>query len=289
MHTFNLDTTLLDFEEFLLSHTPKVQSFHPHFQKAVWEMVKCGGKRFRPALMLSVVGSYPHTPLKEAFYPALAMEILHTFSLIHDDLPSIDNASFRRGHPTLHTRYGEVTAILSGDFLNSYAFYLLAMSELADSMISRLVLALSKGACKMIVGEALDCEFEGESLGLGRVEEIHRLKTAYLIATSLQMGAIIAGVGRVEEKKLWDFGVKLGIFFQIRDDLIDALQSSDEAGKPTGRDGDKNSYVTFLGLDGAKKEFNAYVQDLQVMLQSLQNPSLVSTLQSLLQKYWKEI
>lgn len=289
MHTFNLDTTLLDFEEFLLSHTPKAQSFHPHFQKAVWEMVKCGGKRFRPALMLSVVGSYPHTPLKEAFYPALAMEILHTFSLIHDDLPSVDNAPFRRGNPTLHTRYGEVTAILSGDFLNSYAFYLLAASNLENSVISRLVLALSKGACKMIVGEALDCEFERESLELTKVEEIHRLKTAYLIATSLQMGAIIAGVDRAEEKKLWDFGIKLGIFFQIRDDLIDALQSSVEAGKPTQSDGDKNSYVTLLGLEGAKKEFNSYVQELQASLSSLQNKNLVSILQALLEKYWKEI
>lgn len=289
MHTFNLDTTLLDFEEFLLSHTPKAQSFHPHFQKAVWEMVKCGGKRFRPALMLSVVGSYPHTPLKEAFYPALAMEILHTFSLIHDDLPSVDNAPFRRGNPTLHTRYGEVTAILSGDFLNSYAFYLLAASNLENSVISRLVLALSKGACKMIIGEALDCEFERESLELTKVEEIHRLKTAYLIATSLQMGAIIAGVDRAEEKKLWDFGIKLGIFFQIRDDLIDALQSSVEAGKPTQSDGDKNSYVTLLGLEGAKKEFNSYVQELQASLSSLQNKNLVSILQALLEKYWKEI
>lgn len=289
MHTFNLDTTLLDFEEFLLSHTPKAQSFHPHFQKAVWEMVKCGGKRFRPALMLSVVGSYPHTPLKEAFYPALAMEILHTFSLIHDDLPSVDNAPFRRGNPTLHTRYGEVTAILSGDFLNSYAFYLLAASNLENSVISRLVLALSKGACKMIVGEALDCEFERESLELTKVEEIHRLKTAYLIATSLQMGAIITGVDRAEEKKLWDFGIKLGIFFQIRDDLIDALQSSVEAGKPTQSDGDKNSYVTLLGLEGAKKEFNSYVQELQASLSSLQNKNLVSILQALLEKYWKEI
>lgn len=289
MHTFNLDTILLDFEEFLLSHTPKAQSFHPHFQKAVWEMVKCGGKRFRPALMLSVVGSYPHTPLKEAFYPALAMEILHTFSLIHDDLPSVDNAPFRRGNPTLHTRYGEVTAILSGDFLNSYAFYLLAASNLENSVISRLVLALSKGACKMIIGEALDCEFERESLELTKVEEIHRLKTAYLIATSLQMGAIIAGVDRAEEKKLWDFGIKLGIFFQIRDDLIDALQSSVEAGKPTQSDGDKNSYVTLLGLEGAKKEFNSYVQELQASLSSLQNKNLVSILQALLEKYWKEI
>ncbi|RDU68963.1 polyprenyl synthetase family protein [Helicobacter cholecystus] len=289
MHTFNLDTTLLDFEEFLLSHTPKAQSFHPHFQRAVWEMVRCGGKRFRPALMLSVIGNYPHTPLKESFYPALAMEILHTFSLIHDDLPSIDNAPLRRGNPTLHTRYGEVTAILSGDFLNSYAFYLLAMSNLEDCLIAKLVHSLSKGACKMIVGEALDCEFEGESLGLERVEQIHCLKTAYLIATSLQMGAIIARVDRVEEKKLWDFGMKLGVFFQIRDDLIDAIQSSSQAGKPTQKDKDKNSYVTLLGLQGAKREFHSYAQELQSMLKTLQNLNLISTLETLLQQYWKEV
>lgn len=289
MTIFNLDTILLDFENFLLSHTPKAQSFHPHFQEAVWEMVKCGGKRFRPALLLSVVGNYNPSIIKEAFYPALAMEILHTFSLIHDDLPSIDNAPLRRGHPTLHTRYGEVTAILSGDFLNSYAFYLLTISGLEDRVISRLTHSLSRGSCQMIVGEALDCEFEGESLGLRRVEQIHRLKTAYLIATSLRMGAIIAGVDRLEEQKLWEFGEKLGVFFQIRDDLVDALQSATQAGKPTQSDGEKNSYVTLLGLEGARKEFDSYVRDLQTMLQGLQNPNLQITLSKLLEKYWQEI
>ena len=141
----------------------------------------------------------------------------------------------------------------------------------------------------MIVGEALDCEFEGESLGLRKVEQIHRLKTAYLIATSLQMGAIIAGVDRLEEQKLWEFGEKLGVFFQIRDDLVDALQSATQAGKPTQSDGEKNSYVTLLGLEGARKEFDSYVRDLQTMLQGLQNPNLQITLSKLLEKYWQEI
>lgn len=289
MNTSNLDITLLDFEEFLLSHSPRAKSFHPHFEHAVWEMVRCGGKRFRPALMFAVVGSCAPELLKACFYPALAMEILHTFSLIHDDLPSIDNAPFRRGHPTLHARYGEVTAILSGDFLNSYAFFLLGESGLEDRVVVRLMQSLSKGACKMIVGEALDCEFEGESLELERVEEIHRLKTAYLIATSLQMGAIISGFSKEEERKIWDFGMKLGVFFQIRDDLIDALQSSTEAGKPTQSDGEKNSYVTLLGLEGAKREFRAYVGELRSMLNALSKPNLSHALEGMLEKYWQEI
>lgn len=286
MHTFNLDTTLLDFEKFLIEQHPKIQGFHPHFQDAIWKMVKCGGKRFRPALMFCVVGNCSPDSLKKTYYPALAMEILHTFSLIHDDLPSIDNAPMRRGNPTLHTCYGEVTAILSGDFLNSYAFYLLGNTELEDAIITRLLLSLSKGSCNMIVGEALDCEFEGKSLELKKIEEIHRLKTAYLIATSLQMGAIIAKLPLDEEQKLWDFGIKLGVFFQIRDDLVDVLQSMDEAGKPTGSDENKNSYVTQLGLDGAREEFRDYVQNLKQMLHSFQNQGLAMTLEGLLQRYW---
>lgn len=286
MNTSKLDTILSDFESFLHSHIPQAQSFHPYFQKAVWEMVLNGGKRFRPALLFSVVSSFTPSLIKNAYLPALAMEILHTFSLIHDDLPSIDNAPLRRNHPTLHTKYEEVTAILSGDFLNSYAFYLISLAPLPSSTLISLTQELSFNATQMILGEALDCHFENQSLDLQKLQTIHTLKTAKLIATSLKMGAIISNLPTYTQESLWDFGLKLGVFFQIRDDLIDATQTPEEAGKPTGSDGCKNNYVNLLGLEGAKRELEAYKNTLLSILKSFENKKFQNTLQGLLGRYF---
>lgn len=289
MNTFKLETILLDFEDFLRSHTPKAQSFHPYFQQAVWEMVLNGGKRFRPALIFSVVSSYAPALIKNAYLPALAMEILHTFSLIHDDLPSIDNAPLRRNHPTLHTKYEEVTAILSGDFLNSYAFYLLSIAPLSSSTKVALTCELALNATQMIVGEALDCKFENQKLDLQKLQTIHTLKTAKLIATSLKMGAIIANLPLNTQEALWDFGLKLGVFFQIRDDVIDATQTQEEAGKPTQNDANKNNYVNLLGLKGAIKELESYKQELLDILEEFESENFKSTIKTLLKKYFEPI
>lgn len=289
MNTSKLDTILLDFEDFLRSHTPQAQSFHPYFQQAVWEMVLNGGKRFRPALIFSVVSSYAPALNKNAYLPALAMEILHTFSLIHDDLPSIDNAPLRRNHPTLHTKYEEVTAILSGDFLNSYAFYLLSIAPLSSSTKVTLTCELALNATQMIVGEALDCKFENQKLDLQKLQTIHTLKTAKLIATSLKMGAIIANLPSNTQEALWDFGIKLGVFFQIRDDVIDATQTQEEAGKPTQNDTNKNNYVNLLGLENTKKELENYKQELLMLLEGHENENFKNTIKALLKKYFEPI
>ncbi|WP_034583919.1 polyprenyl synthetase family protein [Helicobacter pametensis] len=285
MTTSKLDTILLDFESFLQSHTPEAQSFHPHFQKAIWEMVKNGGKRFRPALMFCVIDAYVPNLLHHAFLPALSIEILHTFSLIHDDLPSIDNASLRRNHPTLHIKYDEVTAILSGDFLNSYAFYLITQSSFDPKIQSSLISTLSFNACQMIIGEALDCYFENQTLNFEKLQKIHILKTAKLIASSLKMGGIIANLSKQENDKLWDLGIILGLFFQIRDDLIDATYTQEKAGKPTQSDEIKNSYVNLLGLQNAQKELENQIHQIQSMLHTL-DEKLANNLLSLLKGYF---
>lgn len=286
MNTSKIDTILSDFESFLQSHTPKAESFHPHFQKAVWEMVKNGGKRFRPALMFCVVDAYTPTLLPNAFLPALSLEILHTFSLIHDDLPSIDNASLRRNHPTLHTKYDEPTAILSGDFLNSYAFYLITCSPLAPSIQTKLISTLSFNATQMILGEALDCYFENQTLELKKLQTIHTLKTAKLIASSLQMGGIISNLPESELTALWDFGILLGVFFQIRDDLLDTISTEQEIGKPIQNDQAKNSYVNLLGLQESQKTLQNYKDKLQTSLASLSSQKLQNNLTNLLQNYF---
>lgn len=286
MNTSKIDTILSDFESFLQSHIPEAESFHPHFQKAVWEMVKNGGKRFRPALMFCVVDAYMPTLLPNAFLPALSLEILHTFSLIHDDLPSIDNAPLRRNHPTLHTKYDEPIAILSGDFLNSYAFYLITSAPLAPSIQIKLVHTLSFNATQMILGEALDCYFEHQTLELEKLQTIHTLKTAKLIASSLQMGGIIANLSESELKALWDFGILLGVFFQIRDDLLDATSTEQEIGKPTQKDQSKNSYVNLLGLQESQKTLQDHKNKLQSSLKSFASQKLQDNLARLLQNYF---
>lgn len=285
MNTSKIATTLLDFESFLQSHKPEAKSFHPHFEQAVWEMVENGGKRFRPALIFCVVDAYAPTLMPNAFLPALSVEALHTFFLIHDDLPSIDDAPLRRNHATLHTKYDEPTAILSGDFLNSYAFYLISCAPLSPSTQIKLISTLASSAMETILGEALDCYFENTMLELEKVQTIHTLKTARLIASSLKIGGIISNLPDKELQKLWDFGILLGIFFQIRDDLIDATSTADEAGKPTQNDASKNSYVNLLGLEESKKTLQDYKAQLQQFLQSFASQTLQNNLSHLLSKY----
>lgn len=250
------------FERFLATHLPTATSFHPHYDKALSEMLLVGGKRFRPSLLLTVVEALQPALLESACWAAAAVEVLHTYSLIHDDLPVMDNAPMRRGHPTLHVTYDEVTAVLVGDALNTYAFELLAQAPLAPTTVVALVKELAKagGVGGMVLGQAIDCHFTGHRLSYEELVLLHRKKTADLIAASLVMGGIIAGLSSESLESLRTFGLEAGLLFQIRDDLIDLLLSSEEAGKTTGHDGDKNSFVTLLGRDGALDAFEAQLK-----------------------------
>lgn len=273
---------LAAFEEHLQDHAPALPGFHPHFEKASWEMVRAGGKRFRPALCLSVVQAYEPLLLPSALDVALAIELLHTYSLIHDDLPVMDNASMRRGHPTLHETYDEVTATLVGDGLNTHAFYLLAKARLDAGVKIRLVeeLATSGGLPGMVLGQAVDCHFENHPLTLEQLRFLHLHKTGKLIAASLKMGAICCALDGELERELEQIGLDVGLLFQINDDLIDATQSAEEAGKDTGVDGDKNSYVNLLGLQGAVTEKERLQQSLTQRI-NLLHPVLRDNLQIL--------
>ncbi len=243
------------FEVYLNTHLPCAPSFHPHYEAALRQMLTGGGKRFRPGLLLGVVRAYAPLLLESAYPVALAVEVLHTYSLIHDDLPAMDNADLRRGMPTLHKTYDEVTAILAGDALNTYAFELLSRAPLSDRVIVKLVRELSRngGLEGMVLGQAIDCYFENRRLELEQVKMLHIHKTGKLIAASLKMGAIIAGRDDLAER-LYDFGTELGLLFQIQDDILDVTQSDAEAGKTTNNDSAKNSFVTLLGFEGAMGE-----------------------------------
>jgi len=235
-------------------------------------------------LLLSIVDVYEPLLHNAALPVALALEMFHTYSLIHDDLPAMDNADLRRGHPTLHKRFDEVTAILAGDALNSDAFYLIAKAPLREDIKIRLVelLARDGGSRGMVLGQAIDCYFENIPLTIEEVRILHTNKTAKLIAVSLQMGAVIVGLEKAVEEKLYAFGIDLGLLFQIQDDIIDETQSEEEAGKTTGNDGDKNSFVTLLGLEESvlqaetlanalQEQFESFDEKLQVALQPLMN------------------
>lgn len=248
------ETIMSDFENFLQNHDISVmKSFHPYFKEAFWEMVINGGKRFRPNLLFSVVLAKKPNKIYDAFMVGLALESLHTYSLIHDDLPAMDNSPLRRGHKTLHIKYDETGAILVGDALNTYAFYLIGKSNFSNKIKVKLNNSLSFGALRMVVGQACDCYFEKTILQKENIDFIHINKTANLIASSLEMGGIIAKLPKKEINDLYNFGITLGLYFQIRDDLIDALEDEKNIGKPTHSDTNKNSYVNLLGLQDAKK------------------------------------
>jgi len=253
------------FEQYLQENVPKVDSFHPVYEQALAAMLLAGGKRFRPMLLLRVVEAYEPLLVESAFAPALALECFHTYSLIHDDLPAMDDSPLRRGYPTLHTSYDEATAILVGDALNTHAFLLLAQAAFREDIRVKLVeiLAYNGGTGGMVLGQAIDLYFENTPLTIEQVKELHINKTAKLIAASLQMGAVIAGLEKPVQKVLYDFGIRLGLLFQIQDDIIDETQSSEEAGKITGNDSDKNSFINLLGLEESIAQAESLVKELR--------------------------
>jgi farnesyl diphosphate synthase len=274
------------FEAYLQSHLPEISTFHPLYQDALGDMLLAGGKRFRPMLLLSIVDAYEPLLYNAALPVALALEMFHTYSLIHDDLPAMDDAPLRRGHPTLHKRYDEVTAILAGDALNTDAFYLIAKAPLREDIRIRLVelLARDGGSRGMVLGQAIDCYFENTPLTLDQVKILHQNKTAKLIAVSLQMGAVIARLKKEAEEKIYRFGLDLGLLFQIQDDIIDETQSDEEAGKTTGNDEDKNSFVNLLGREESIAQADALAKDLQRQFEGFDG-KLQTALQPLMTQY----
>lgn len=256
---------LQKFEKFLLNYDLNSDSFHPHFMSAYKEMLYAGGKRFRPLLLLSIVEALNPLLLNNAMHAALAIEMMHTYSLIHDDLPSMDNSSLRRGHPTLHITYNEVTAILIGDALNSDAFHVLCKMPLDSSKIVKLckILSINSGCQGMVLGQAIDCYFENKTLNLDELSFLHLHKTGKLIASSLQMGAVICGESEKVQQDIYEFGLNLGLVFQINDDILDATSSEINIGKPTNNDKNKNTYTNLLGLECAIEKKNEEILKLK--------------------------
>jgi len=211
-----------------------------------------GGKRIRPVLVLEFAKAAGGN-VEEALDAACAVEMLHTYSLIHDDLPCMDDDDLRRGKPTNHVVYGECTAVLAGDALQAECFKILANSALPAERVVKMVQFLSNAAGLMGIcgGQALDIAGEGKRLSAEEITKIHSLKTASLLVACAKMGVSAAGGSERQIKAAEDYAENLGIAFQIRDDVLDVISTTEELGKPVGSDdeNEKSTFVTLFGVD----------------------------------------
>ena len=222
---------------------------------AIRHSMFAGGKRLRPILLLAACEACGGDT-EQALPPACAVECIHTYSLIHDDLPCMDDDDFRRGHPTCHKLYGEAIAVLAGDALQPLAFELLLNSNPSDPSDLIKELATAAGSRFLIAGQVRDLEAEGRQVSFEELRTIHEGKTAALLTCCFRLGAIIAGASPEKLAALTIFGHALGLAFQVIDDILDCTQSSEKLGKTAGKDAaaGKSTYVSILGLDAARSE-----------------------------------
>jgi geranylgeranyl diphosphate synthase type II len=222
-----------------------------------------GGKRLRPTLVLESAIACGGAINPSALSAAGAIELIHTFSLVHDDLPAMDNDDLRRGRPTNHKVYGDAMAILAGDGMISLAFELIATDadpKVAAKLIAEL--AHATGPQGMIGGQVLDMDGEQKSLSLEQLQQLHRMKTGALLRSSCRLGALSTNASEAQLSALTDFGRYLGLAFQIVDDVLDVTASPEQMGKATGKDAakGKNTYPMLLGLEEAKRHANAQLE-----------------------------
>lgn len=223
--------------------------------QAIRWSVFAGGKRFRPALLLAV-GQAFSAPVEILLKTAAAFEMVHTYSLIHDDLPAMDDDDLRRGRPTCHVRFDEATAILAGDALQTLAFQTIAQDEaLNPETRIALIVELTRAAGTpdgMVAGQAFDMEAETRQVNTAQLEEIHRLKTGALIVAAARCGAIIGGASEGELEAVTSYGAHLGLLFQITDDFLDVTATAEDLGKTPGKDARSNK-ATYPALHGMEE------------------------------------
>lgn len=241
-------------------------------KEAMIYSLKAGGKRIRPLLMLASISSYRQIEAED-YKAACSIEMVHTYSLIHDDLPAMDDDDYRRGQWTNHKVYGEAFAVLAGDALLTNAFAMIgSLSQADDIQKVKLMNELSKdaGAEGMVGGQAADLEGENKLLSQNELEYIHYRKTAALLQFSIAAGGILGRAPEQDLKQLRLFAQEMGLVFQIRDDILDIEGDEEEMGKATGRDEGKNksTYPSLLTMEGAKDKLYHHAQQAKASLQS---------------------
>lgn len=237
---------------------PSSETEPKELHEAIRWSVFAGGKRFRPALVLAV-GRIFGADDKQLLCTAAAVEMIHTYSLIHDDLPAMDDDDLRRGRETCHIKFDEATAILAGDCLQALAFQAIAEDEnLAHKIRVKLIAEIARAEGTpfgMVAGQYFDLEAEGKSISIEQLERIHQSKTGAMIIVSAQAGAIIANASASELQAITEYSAKLGLLFQITDDLLDITQSTEVLGKTAGKDlvAEKATYPSLYGLEKAQE------------------------------------
>lgn len=262
-------------EQIVTSFLPKEEGYQKTVLEAMNYSVSAGGKRLRPMLMLETYRMFGGTSkVIEPFMAAI--EMIHTYSLIHDDLPAMDNDEYRRGRKTTHVVYGEAMAILAGDALLNYAFETAASAFVLDEgnpAIGKafMILASKAGVYGMIGGQVVDVESEGKEIDADTLKFIHIHKTSALLESAMLIGAVLAGASEQQQRTVKLAARELGLAFQIRDDILDVTGNTDELGKPVGSDekNHKNTYVALEGLEKAKEDVKRYSESAIDRLKSL--------------------
>ncbi len=263
-------------EDILQEYLPKQRGYQSVIMEAMGYSLLAGGKRLRPMLMQETFCLYDGT--SKALRPFMAaLEMIHTYSLVHDDLPAMDNDEYRRGRKTTHIVYGEDMGILAGDALLNYAFetaFRAFVIEPEDSLaIGRALAVLGEkaGIYGMIGGQVIDVKETGHAVERDVLDTIYRLKTAALIEAAMMIGAILGGASEEDVKKVERIAEYVGVAFQIQDDILDVTSTSEVLGKPVHSDekNEKTTYVTLMGIDEAKKEVERLSNEAITLLHQL--------------------
>lgn len=279
----------IQLSDFLNSRKQKIEEALPLYIKelqtpqrlkdSMLYSLEAGGKRLRPVLVLALLHTY-NKPEEMGIATACAIEMIHTYSLIHDDLPCMDDDDLRRGKPTNHKVFGEAIAVLAGDGLLTQSFSLITndptcTAEQKLRLLSELV--KSAGAEGMVGGQVADMEGEAKSLSLEELQSIHENKTAKLLGFSILAGAILAEAPETDIEKLREFSYHIGIAFQIRDDILDVEGNQEKIGKPVGSDtmNDKTTYPSILTIQGAKVKLQDHIIQAKEILQHLSTKSIL--------------
>lgn len=279
-------------EKTVYEFLPEEEGFQKTILEAMNYSMKAGGKRLRPLLMAETYRMFGGTG--EVIRPFMAaMEMIHTHSLIHDDLPALDNDEYRRGKKTTHVVYGEAMAILAGDALLNYAYETAARAFALEPGNERIgkafqILTAKTGIYGMLGGQCVDVEYEGKTLERERLDFIYRLKTSALIEASMMVGAVLAGASDEKMALLERVAGKVGLAFQIQDDILDVVSTTETLGKPVGSDEEnhKTTYVTLEGIEKAREDVRRLSDEAIGELDTLEekNPFLMELLKSLIDR-----
>ena len=262
-------------EKIIYERLPKEEGWQKNLVEAMNYSVTAGGKRLRPMLLQETARLFGYEGEDVPPFMA-AIEIIHTYSLVHDDLPAIDNDDYRRGKPTTHKKYGHATGILAGDGLLNYAYEICSeaiIKSVCPDRAAKALMVLSKkaGIYGMVGGQTVDVEYTDKPMPPEVLQFVHELKTGALIQAAMMAGAFLAGAKEDEIEKIEKIALMTGLAFQIQDDILDVTSTTEVLGKPVFSDkkNNKTTYVTILGLEGARQKVKEYSDSAVALLNEL--------------------